>query len=306
MNVSRPRVSIIIRSRNAAWVIHQTLTALFAQDFREFDVLVVDSGSEDATCQIAQQFPCQLMQIEQTSYFPGPVLNDAIEKTQGEILVFLNSDCVPVFPSSLRHLLAGLESSDAVAAFGRQLARPEAHRWVRRDYAASFPDTPEAPAWINMSLAFAAMKRKAWEEHRFYGDAWASEDQEWAVWAKRNGHRIEYVPNAAVMHSHNYTLRQLYGRRYVEGEADAFIHQDNASFLLGLGRAFIDSARDVRDCLGHASILEAFEALPRRLVYHYAYCKGHKWGEKRLSTGNENARVGQTAVLSRYDDGTAS
>lgn len=303
MSTSSNRVSVIMRSRNSAATIAHALTGLFSQDYRDFDLLVVDSGSTDNTCLVIEQFPCRLVHIGQGDYFPGTVLNDAIEQTEDELIVFLNSDAVPLTPSALGHLVDAFDDLDTQAAFGRQVHRPEAHTWVRRDYEASFPGTPPPPSWLKMSLAFAAMRRSAWQRHAFYADAWASEDQEWAAWAERNGCKVQYVPQALVMHSHNYTLRQLHGRRFVEGEAGAFIYGEKVSFMRGLTKASLDSGRDVVNHLRCAD----FGGLPwiplRRLVFHYSYYKGHKWGEQRIATGNKNAAIGQATVLDRHDDG---
>lgn len=292
-------VSVIMRSKNADWVIGQTLAALFAQTFRDFDLLVVDSGSTDDTLTIVRGYPCRLVTIPPEDYFPGKVLNAAIRGCTAETLVFLGSDAVLLSPCALARLLAAFADPAVGAAFGRQVPRPEAHAWVRRDYAASFPAKDAAPAWMALSLPFAAMRRSAWERHPFYTDAWASEDAEWGVWARRSRVAVRYVPDAVVMHSHNYTLREIYGRRFVEGEADAFIQRDEDS-VLGLARRALGST--LRDLAWHARERDIFSlcAAPlRRAVYHAAYYRGHRHGEARRERGGD-ARFGQRVVLELY------
>ncbi|NRB41400.1 MAG: glycosyltransferase, partial [Pseudomonadales bacterium] len=41
------KISIIMRSKNSDWVIASALAALFSQDFQDFELVVVDSGSTD-------------------------------------------------------------------------------------------------------------------------------------------------------------------------------------------------------------------------------------------------------------------
>jgi glycosyltransferase involved in cell wall biosynthesis len=48
-NVKPPRVTVIMRTKNSDWVVHQALAALFSQTYRDFELLVVDSGSTDRT-----------------------------------------------------------------------------------------------------------------------------------------------------------------------------------------------------------------------------------------------------------------
>jgi rhamnosyltransferase len=293
------KVTIIMRSKDSAWVIGQALSGLFSQARQGFELLVVDSGSRDATLDIVSRFPCRLIRIEAKAYFPGAVLNMAIREATGDLVVFQNSDVVPLTPEALERLLAPIERGEADATFARQLPRPEAHTWVRRDYAVAFPERGEAPPWMTYSLPFAAMTREAWRQHPFYEEAWGSEDTEWGHWARDHGLRVRYVPDALVMHSHNYTLRQLYGRRFIEGEADAFILGQRAS-LLGLARKV--GASWARDAVAHLQARDATGlalSLPRRLVYHWAHWKGHQWGEARLRSGNPDASVGQQEVLRR-------
>jgi rhamnosyltransferase len=297
--MSRRKVTVIMRSKNSAWVIGQALSGLFSQHRRDFELLLVDSGSTDATLDIARQYPCRVIQIAATEYFPGAVLNKAIQQAQGELLVFQNSDVVPLAPNALEQLLAPLEKGQADAAFARQLPRPEAHTWVQRDYSLAFPPQGVPPAWMVYSLPFAAMKRAAWERHPFYEDAWGSEDTEWGHWARQNGLVARYVPEALVMHSHNYTLRQLYGRRFIEGEADAFILQDRVLLPLFLRRLCSSWARDAEAHLAAGDFAGLMLSIPRRAVYHWAYWKGHTLGERRKKTGSQDASIGQRVVLER-------
>ena len=55
-----PRVSVIMRTKNSDWVVAQALQALHSQTFRDFELLVVDSGSTDRTLEIVAQFPARL------------------------------------------------------------------------------------------------------------------------------------------------------------------------------------------------------------------------------------------------------
>ncbi|AQS38745.1 Glycosyl transferase family 2 [Shewanella psychrophila] len=294
------KIAIIMRSKNSAWVIANTLAALNSQDFQDYELILVDSGSTDATLEIASFYDCRLIEIEPGDYYPGKVLNQAIEQCQAEVVVFLNSDAVLLRDDSLTNLLDAFNDPDIVAAFGRQIPRPEAHLWVKRDYATSFPATGNPPSWITLSLPFAAIRRQHWQQHPFYQDAWASEDTEWGHWAQTSGYKLAYVPQALLMHSHNYTLKQVYGRRYVEGEADAFIYHKKhklTSAISGFAKGLL------RDCFQHMITrdLRGLLFTPSRLfVYHWAYYAGLRWGNTRIRQQIKNDSTGQRAVLSRY------
>lgn len=295
------RCTVIMRSKNSESVIGQALAALFSQDFKDFSLLVVDSGSTDGTLEIVSHYPHDLLRVEAGDYFPGAVLNTAVERAEGQNLVFQNSDCVPLTRRALGTLLAALDDPAVVAAFARQVARPDAWPWVRRDYEASFPATGDAPPWITLSLPFAAMRRGAWEEHPFYTDAWGSEDTEWGHWARSRGREVRYVADALVMHSHNYTLDQLYGRRFIEGEADAFIYGRSHGSLAMAGRVLAHTARDwVADL--KAGRLTGLPLSPlRHVVGSWAYFRGHRLGVGRKARGDLDAGRGQREALQRHE-----
>ncbi len=294
-------VSVIMRSKNSDWVITQALGALYSQTFKDFELIVVDSGSTDRTLEIINQFPCQLIRIDAKSYYPGSVLNMAIEKAQGEIIVFQNSDGVPLSPHTLQLLIDVFKDNEVEAALARQIPRPDAFSWVRRDYELSFPDKDKTPEWIRLSLPLAAIRKRAWEKHHFYTDAWASEDTEWGEWAIRDGYRIKYVKDAIIMHSHNYNLKQLYGRKFVEGEADTFIYNKKPSLSGMMSAIFRQTLRDIFFLGLQGKLTDVITSLPRNYTSNRAYYKGLKLGYSRRKTGNQDISIGQRNVLTRYE-----
>jgi len=291
-----------MRCRNSDWVIAQALAGLHSQTFNDFELIVVDSGSTDRTLEIVEQYPCRLIKIEAAQYYPGSVLNMAIAEAKADIIVFQNSDGVPLCQHTLQRLVDAFDDESVDAALTRQLIRPEADTWVKKDYAISFPDAEETPDWIRLSLPMAAMRKSAWEKHNFYTDAWASEDTEWGEWAVQNGMKIKYVKDAIIMHSHNYTLKQIYGRKFVEGEADAFIYHSKPSIVKAVTSFFRGTVRDSLEYLKQTDFAGMSGIIPRNFVYQYAHLKGLQLGHKRRMTGDTDTSKGQVNVLSRYDN----
>jgi len=297
-----PAVSVIMRTKNVDWVISEALAGLFQQDWKDFELLVIDSGSTDQTLQRVAAYPHRLLQIAPTDYYPGRVLNKAVAASRGQIVVFQNADVVPLNTQALRNLLRPLQNPEVQASFARQLPRPEAEAWVRRDYAAAFPAQGHAPDWMTLSLPFAAMRRSAWRQQPFYDWAWGSEDSEWGLRARQRGWQVAYAPDSLVMHSHNYKLSEIYGRRFIEGEADAWMQQRSyASWQLPL-RILADTWRDWQAAGLHAdSLRDLILSLPRRSVFHWGHYQGWQHGWQRLQgEDSSDATRGQQVVLSRH------
>ncbi|PIQ24153.1 glycosyltransferase [bacterium (Candidatus Blackallbacteria) CG17_big_fil_post_rev_8_21_14_2_50_48_46] len=297
---SHPRLSIIIRSKNSAETLAEVLKALAAQTVQDFELIVADSGSQDQTLEWLAAYPHQLLKIQAQDYFPGKVLNQAASMARGEILVFLNSDVVMLDQDTLAELLAPFANPEVKASFARQVARPEADAWVRRDYLKAFPSQGSAPDWMRYSLPLAAMRRSAWVHMPFYTWAWGSEDTEWGQGAQAKGWQVVYTPQARVMHSHNYTLRQLAGRRFIEGEADAWMQQAAYPLYKLPLRILADGLRDLNAAFKTGSLTELALALPRRAVFHWAHLQGWKHGWQRLKAGSQESSKGQQFVLERH------
>ena len=298
---NKPKISVIMRCKNSDWVIAQALAGLYSQTFTDFELIVVDSGSTDRTLEIVNQYPCRLIEIEPTQYYPGAVLNMAIKEAKADLIVFQNSDAVPLCQHTLQRLVDAFEDENIHAALTRQLPRPEAETWVRKDYALSFPDADETPNWIRLSLPMAALRKSVWEKHHFYTDAWASEDTEWGEWAVQNGYNIKYVKDAIIMHSHNYTLKQIYGRKFVEGEADAFIYGTKPSIIRAKLNFLKSCTRDFITYLQAGDLINMPKIITRNFVYSWAHYKGLRLGDRRIRTGDTDTSKGQVNVLSRYE-----
>jgi rhamnosyltransferase len=299
--MSLEKVTVIMRTKNSQHDLEQALPALFSQDYPSFELLVVDSGSQDGTLDVLSRYPCRVERIRAEEYYPGPVLNRAVAMADTEIVVFQNSDVVPLRQDALRRLVEPFGDPEVKATFARQVPRPEAENWVRRDYSAAFPTSGVAPDWLPLSLPFAAMRRSAWRQQPFYDEAWGSEDTAWGERARQRGWSIRYVPEAVVMHSHNYTLRQLYGRKFIEGEADAFIYRRHATLAGSLSTALRASARDLLHHAKRRQVRDGAAAPVRRAVESWAHFRGHRLGERRLRVDDGDTSIGQRAVLSRYD-----
>ncbi len=301
MNHEIPGVSVIVRTKNCEDIIAQSLGALFSQDYKDFELIVVDSGSTDRTLDIVANYPCHLIHMAPEDYISGRALNLGASHARANLLAFQNSDTVPLAPDALGLLVEALDDHRVHAAFGRQMPRPDAWSWVRLELASAFPDSDSTPPWITFEAPFSIMRKTAWEEHPFFEDAWGSEDTEWGYWARDNGKKIRYIKDARVMHSHNHNLRQLYGRLFCDGEALALILSDKESMVASCGRGVVAAARECAYAIRHGHLADLRIIPIRRAVMHWAYYKGHKLGEHRLQTGDRDPTTGQKVILKRYD-----
>ena len=85
---------------------------------------------------------------------------------------------------------------------------------------------------------YSAIPRSVWEANPFRDDVTMSEDQEWSRRMLLAGHTIVYEPEAAVRHSHTYTLRGAFRRFYDSGASAGRSYVAGEESRAALRRAF--------------------------------------------------------------------
>jgi rhamnosyltransferase len=214
-------VSIILRSFNEAWALRETLPALSAQDEKDWELIVIDSGSSDGSVELIRQAaPRHFVQILPHDYQPSRVLNTGMHLARGEVAVFLNADATPQSSQWLGPLVAALQDRQTAAVFSRQIPRPDCRAVFAHDYERCFGASRESAGWDHFfSLVSSGIRRDIWSRRGFLESMQYSEDDEYTRWCRSQGHRIVYCPESVVMHSHNYVPRQVYKRSFGEAWA---------------------------------------------------------------------------------------
>lgn len=107
------QVSVIIPAYNAAKTIKECLNAVFAQSFKNFEIVVVNDCSKDKTVEIVKEFNVRIVNLKKNS---GASIsrNEGAKAAKSNTLVFLDSDCI-VNKGWLKTLLDSFEK-DLVAS----------------------------------------------------------------------------------------------------------------------------------------------------------------------------------------------
>ena len=213
-------VSIVIRTKNEEVFLPQTLESIYSQEFRDFDVIVVDSGSSDGTLNIVRGFKSiKLVQIRSEEFTYGRALNIGTAEAAGNVVVFLSAHAIPANDRWLSSLVGHFTDASVAGVYGKQLPHGNAYPPVRAQLLGRFKSTSQAqtsPDQHFFSNANAAIRRDVWERTPFNEEICYCEDQMWARTVLSLGHKIMYEPEAAVYHSHNESIRKVYQRSRLE------------------------------------------------------------------------------------------
>jgi rhamnosyltransferase len=204
----------------------------------EFETVVLDSGSQDGTVEIARSEGARVQAIPPEEFNHGQTRNRLAELAQGDLLVFTVADAYPANDNTLAELTRPLrEDHELVGVTGRQISRPDADliaRW-ETDYHGRVFDKgmrkksmppPEEFARLDFNqqveiISFdnvcSAMRRSEWE-HFPFSRLDFGEDLDWSFRVMKAGHAILHNPVAQVHHSHNRShwirLKRYFVTRY--------------------------------------------------------------------------------------------
>ena len=112
------KVSVIIPAYNASRTVADTLGSLLAQTYREWEAIVVDDGSEDATPEIVARFAMRdprISLIRQPNGGESAARNTGVAKARNEWLLFLDADDW-ISPNHLQRLTAEILSKPELDA----------------------------------------------------------------------------------------------------------------------------------------------------------------------------------------------
>jgi len=196
------KVSIIIRTRNEERWIGSCLKAVFSQEFRDFEVIIVDNQSTDSTLAKVEQFPVAKV-VHCTDYLPGKALNLGIAEATGEFIVCLSGHCIPVDNRWLGNLLRNFDDPQVAGVYGRQEPLSFTPPSDKRDLMIVFG--PEKKIQRKDSFfhnANSMIRKSVLDQYPFDPTVTNIEDRVWARQVLDKGFVIVYEPEASVYHYH--------------------------------------------------------------------------------------------------------
>jgi glycosyltransferase involved in cell wall biosynthesis len=218
-----PRVSVVVASYNGAATLDQCLSSLEHSNYPDYEMIVIDDGSRDATAEIAGRYPVRCIRVENGGL--SRARNLGVTASEGEIVAFLDSDAY-ADPDWLFFLVTALEDQEAVAVGGPNLSPPDdgfVAQCVDRSpgnptHVLIGDELAEHVPGCNMAFRKASLEAIGGFDavHRAAGD---DVDVCWKLLAR--GDRIAFSPGGIVWHHRRGTvrafLRQQRGYGYAEG-----------------------------------------------------------------------------------------
>lgn len=220
-----PECSIVVRALNEGRHLPALFDGLDRQTYRDFEAILVDSGSTDDTRTVAEKRGAKVVEIPSRDFTFGRSLNLGLRASSDRFFVVVSAHTRPVDERWLERLLAPLRERPEVAlVYGRQIGWEGSKFGEALDFDRFFgPEPREIDDHFFANNANSAGRRALWDRHAFDETLPGLEDIEWARWAHSEGHSIAYAHDAAVHHIHDESWPQVRRRYYREGQAARWI-----------------------------------------------------------------------------------
>ncbi|NWG74970.1 MAG: glycosyltransferase family 2 protein [Rubrivivax sp.] len=92
MTERAPAVSVVVPAYNAAWCVRKAIDSVLAQDWRDFELIVVNDGSTDDTAAVLAGYGSAIRVVDQRNGGMSNARNAGIRAARGEFIAFLDAD----------------------------------------------------------------------------------------------------------------------------------------------------------------------------------------------------------------------
>jgi glycosyltransferase involved in cell wall biosynthesis len=226
--MSQPKYSIVVPVYNRPNEVDELLQSLTEQNYKDFEIVIVEDGSsepcEEIVKKYSQSLAIQYHTKENTG--PGTTRNYGAVKSQGEFIIFFDSDCI--IPKNYISEVDYELSVKPVDAFGGPDRAHESFTPTQKaiNYSmTSFFTTGGIrggkerldkfyPRSFNMGIS-----RKVFDETKGFSTLRFGEDIDFSIRILKAGFSTRLFPNAFVYHKRRTDFRKFYRQVYNSGIA---------------------------------------------------------------------------------------
>ena len=220
-----PRFTVAVCSYNGSRTIRETLEGLERIEYPNFEVIVVNDGSTDATAAIAAEYNCRVITTENRGL--SSARNVALRAAGGDIIAYLDDDAIPD-PHWLHYLVETFRNVAYAAVGGPNIAPPNP-----TTIADCVDNAPGNPVHVLITDEIAehlpgcniAIRKSALEAVDGFDPTFrvAGDDVDLCWRLQQRGWKLGFSPGAMVLHHRRHTIRGYWKQQKGYGSAEALL-----------------------------------------------------------------------------------
>ncbi len=229
---SHPFVSVIIPVHNRPEEIKTCLAAFEALDYprNRYEIIVVDDASSDHTPQVIKTFHNVMAVFLEQNRQAAFCRNLAAEKAGGDILAFIDSDCICT-PQWLNDLIPAF-NDPCVAAVGGRIdsvykdSALDQYETVKSSLIMGNRERQSQPSdrMFYVPSCNLLVKREVFlEANGFNERLYVGEDVDLCLRLQDAGHRVEFRPEGRIYHKHRNRVAAFCKRRFEYGTSEPLL-----------------------------------------------------------------------------------
>jgi len=202
--MKNPEVSFVIRTKNEGKFIGKVLGLLQKQTFKDFEIIIVDSGSTDKTLEIVNKYSAKVLKIDPKDFNYSYALNFGIKNASGKYICIISGHSIPITDSWLEDGVRIMKEDNVAGLSGYwtdfilgYFSRPLGRLAFLLPY---FKKRKDFDPWLTNTNSL--INKKYWQEYNFDEKLEGSEDYDWACEMISRGYNIAKIKSFSVFHSH--------------------------------------------------------------------------------------------------------
>ena len=259
-------ISVVIPNRNGAAVIGRCLAAALASNYGQFEVVVVDDASDDASVEVIRTFPCRLVRLKEHQGV-SKARNAGAKASCGELLLFIDNDCL-LGRETLSIANASYGQRKDLILGGTYTASPhdrDFFSFFQSVFIHHFETKKAVPDYVaaHVMVIDAELFRSSggFVEDSFIGVAASVEDVEFCHRLRRAGCRLAMNRDMQVQHMFRFSLRRSLDNAIRKARYWTRYSMANRDLFADSGAASLELKANVLSCLGQAFLLASCVAL---------------------------------------------
>lgn len=290
-------IGVVIPTYQAAKHLPKCLPPLLNSSLKP-RILIIDSSSTDETVEIARAMGAETLVIPQKEFNHGLTREKGRKFLNTSIIVMMTQDAYAASSNMLEQLVFPLLEGKASIAYGRQLPHREAQFFGTFSREFNYPPTSHVRSIDDISTygvytffcsnSCAAYLNSALDEINGFPSVLFGEDTVVTAQLLQQKHRIAYVAEAEVYHSHDYGLKDEFCRHF-----DMGFSRERYRELLNVAGGDNRRGKEYVQTLLKKLWKTAPGLIPYALLQTLV-----KWGGYRMGQGSTHAPIAWKRLLS--------